>query len=598
MIGLYFSNKSKPKSGFVEVLDSDNQDFKIKTFNNLNFNIGLVYPSFNEENAFAQSFDNWILIDGFIFNEKGAQISANTILKRIIEEGEEVINSFNGEFFMALFLNGKLRFQNDILGQRQHCIAQNKSDTAIAPSPGKALDLIGATRKIDKEALFIFINTKKLRHHENTIWQNCKIITYASVLTYETGEIKVNRYWEFKQSKTLHHFDVDEFIHIYKKAVNSRVLKDKVGLTLTGGLDSRSMLAAVDVNSRAKIRSTTMGMEDCDEVNIAKKVAKKINVNHQAFTIEPEAIFSEEALNYFNNEDVDLLTQGLWLPYTSSLKGIPYLLHGLDLDVTLGGIYLTEELLNIKSENDFKQFVLKDNLRLDSTAHKKLFKASLLQELEIDIHTYIIDLLGEQVTDDFVDSYDKFIMKYSMNRVILQRYRSIRNNIETISPMYDRNLIAYLLSIPTNERANYKAFFPFINKLTPELCKIEYQRTGLPANVDVKFWKESQQIESTKEELNRKIALDSKGENFIPYKRYYTNVDEWMRFNEKWKNVITDLLQSEKSILRKEWVNADYLDTIITNHQNHVTSNFGLIQCLMSAEVYLRIEKFGKIELS
>ena len=35
---------------------------------------------------------------------------------------------------------------------------------------------------------------------------------------------------------------------------------------------------------------------------------------------------------------------------------------------------------------------------------------------------------------------------------------------------------------------NYKAFHPFINKLCPELSKIEYQRTGIPANVPVEFW--------------------------------------------------------------------------------------------------------------
>ena len=154
--------------------------------------------------------------------------------------------------------------------------------------------------------------------------------------------------------------------------------------------------------------------------------------------------------------------------------------------------------------------------------------------------------------------------------------------------MYDRKLLDYIFSLNINERVNYKSFYPFINKLTPDLCKINYQRTGLPANIPVKYWKKNQLIQTQTEELYRKIARDSNGNKLIPYNKYYTNADEWMRFNKIWVNYLFEMLQSKNSIIRKDWINGKYVDKLINEHINHKKSNFGILLTLISAEYFLR----------
>ena len=146
----------------------------------------------------------------------------------------------------------------------------------------------------------------------------------------------------------------------------------------------------------------------------------------------------------------------------SKYKKSDYLLHGLDLDVTLGGIYLTDDLLKVKTDIEFYEFVKNENLRINNEQIRLLFKRSKLNELDFNIEDYLKQISFDCEGDNYLEKYDRFILKYSMNRVILQRYRGIRKHIETLSPMYDRNVLEYIFSLNLKSRQNYKAFHPFI----------------------------------------------------------------------------------------------------------------------------------------
>ncbi len=571
------------------------EEFHNKCFYGNGYWLGLVYPKFNKERAYSIHGDDWILIDGYIFNTKGNPYKASEVLDLLIQRKAEALFSANGEFFLAAYVSGQLILVNDFMGQRQHCLATGNNSYGLAPSPGKALNLIGLERKINRQALFLFINTRKFRLNKDTIWENCKIIPPAMKLSYEEGKLIYSSYYTFSHKPTLNHASIEELIDIYRKAVNSRIFEDNLGLTLTGGLDSRTMVGAIDNSKLSNIKAITMGQEACEEVLIAGEVAGKLNISHIPYIIRPEEVFEDFPMSYFEDEDIDLIIQGLWNPFAKANSGFNYILHGLDLDVTLGGIYLTDELVKINNNEDFFNYVVKDNLRIAPDKITNLFKKEKIKEIDFNFNSYFETLIDDCKGNNYLETYDKIIMLHSMGRVILQRYRGIRKNVETISPMYDRDLINYILSINIEQRSNYKTFFPFINTLCPELCKITYQRTNLPANVPVEFWKRSQVIESSKEELYRTIAHDTG--LCVNYKRYYTNMDEWMRFNARWKNVIFDLLMSERSIIKNEWINYEYLHQIISEHFDHKKAHYGIIQTLMSAEIFLRIERGVPIKI-
>ncbi|MDB4416142.1 asparagine synthase-related protein [Akkermansiaceae bacterium] len=552
---------------------------------------GIVYSNFNAPYAVAKDLNDWIFIDGFVFDDDGKQIFAANILKES-KNNKSYLQNLNGEFLILAKLHGELFLINDIMGQRQHSYAYSKIGSySVSPSPGLALKILGEPKKINDKSLFTFITTKKLRFNRETIWQNCEVLEPGCIFNIDRGGFHKTKYWNLIHTNKTKCFNTDKFIDIFKKAVNSRILTKNVGITLTGGLDSRSIIGAIDNDKLPSLKAFTMGVLDCEEVLVASNVAKTLNVKFCSYDITPEKVFEKTSLEYFIDEDIELIIQGLWSPFSKSVNDSDYLLHGLDFGATLGGFDLPEKLVKIKSTEDFYNFALTENLRFNEDMIFRLFKKEKLDEIGLDLGDYIKKSVIESEGNNFIEKYDSFVMKYSMNRVILQRYRGIRNYIETLSPMYDRNVLNYIFSLDVKERVFYKAFYPFINQLSKKLAELPYQRTNLPANVSVKFWKNSQKIEKDREELCREIARDSGGKDFVPYTRYYTNVDEWMRFNSKWMLAIKDLLQSDNSIIRREWLNSDYVDKIIFDHQNHVKSNFGVIQTLMSAEVFLRLEK-------
>jgi hypothetical protein len=283
-----------------------------------------------------------------------------------------------------------------------------------------------------------------------------------------------------------------------------------------------------------------------------------------------------------------LIIQGQWFPFLSDTEGKDYLLHGLDLDVTIGGIYLTDELFEIENIDELVRYINNESfINLDLS--KKLFKKDIYKKYSDLVSSSVEGSILECHEETLQETYDHFILMNSMNRVILQRYRAIRNKIETYSPMYDNDLIDYYAKIPIEERKNYKLFHPFMINVCGEASNIKYQRTNLPAVTPVEFWKLSQTNERQREELYRDVARDTEGEVYIPYDGYYTNVDEWLRFNETWKQATFELLQSEDSIVRSEWLNTDYLDDIINEHQGHSANHMATLMRMMSAEVFLRI---------
>jgi hypothetical protein len=584
MLGIYFTN-----IGNVKVINSDIKNFSTVIYTAFEMEILLIYPNYRENKVFYCIDDEWLVVDGTLY-ENDKELTAEVLFHKIKSGRKLDFESFNGEFFISYFIEGNLKFVNDRMGQRQHCIVEKGKVISIAPTPGATLRLSKLPKVLNKEALYFFINSKKLRLERDTIWEGCKVISPATLITVNTFGIEKNIYWKLLYSPKNEKVSIDELVKIYKKSVNLRVNNNyKKALTLTGGLDSRTMLCAIDKDNLKEIEAITSGMEGCTEIQYAREVAESLGVPHNPFSLSPEDIFSAKALEYFEDEDIDLLIQSQWIPFLNNMENKDVLLHGLDLDVTIGGIYLTEALCKLQTKEELSKFINQESfINLKDT--QQLFKNDKIEKYHHTVEEAVDKILLECPQDNIQEKYDYFILMHSMNRVILQRYRAIRNKLDTASPMYDIDLMNFYLKVPINQRSNYKLFHPFMKQVCGLEASINYQRTNLPADVPVSFWAKSQLIEKQKEELYREIAKESNGESFVHYNGYYTNVDEWLRFNESWKNALIELLQSDNSIIGKEWLDLNYINLIITEHITHEKSHMSTLMRLMSAEIFLRID--------
>ena len=262
---------------------------------------------------------------------------------------------------------------------------------------------------------------------------------------------------------------------------------------------------------------------------------------------------------------------------------------GIDLDVTLGGIYLEPEFMTAKNLEEIFSLIKLKNVVFSDNDLKQTLHPSFYQQHNQEVNEFAFQLLKSLPQSNPAASYDLFINQYSMRRIIMLRYAQIRSVLETASHMYDYLFMEIVRQIPLNQRAKHASFIPFLENLSPFLSKIVYQRTMLPANAPRKFWRDSELIENQKEKLYLQIWKETNGKINIPYRRYYTNFDEWLRLDRNWLNFSNKLLKDPQSrLFGLDIANPKHVDTMITEHKQGVRSHRQRLIILMSLELFLR----------
>lgn len=598
MYGIYLilNYSKKEKRNLIEIANKSINSSKVYTNTSNKVAAFAKIPNYIGKNAYHEEANgDWLLIDGIVLDASNyKKLNAATLYKQIKINRENYLRKLNGEYLIVSSISNNVIIISDRMAQRQHCVVEKGKMLSIAPYPGAALRLIDKSKKINENALFTFISTNKMRHGLSTIWENCSVLDKASEYKIAPdGKIIFNKYWDL-QYQPNYDYGFEEIVQssseLFCKAVKARLNKNaKVGMTLTGGLDSRLMVGSVPEQLRSNIVCSSMGLKGCDEIEIARKVSKIAGYKYREINIDSHTSFSNENENYLIDEDIDLITQNCWMSYLANNSDCDLIFHGLDLDVTLGGDYLTDELKNIcNTKNGLIDYALQNILSTSFENISKLFKNDFFINKVEQLRNEIEITMQNVKQKNPLNTYDNFILQNSMHRVILGRYRTTRKFIDTVSPMYDLHLIELYLKIPPELRMQHKLFRSVLINICPELTSLPYQRTGLPPSIPIKFWQEGRKLESAREKLYRNIALDTQGKIHLPYLRYFSNVDEWLRFDKTWKAAINKLLQSKTSIMRSNYLNAKFLDKLILEHQGHKKSHMKILHILLSAEIFLR----------
>jgi asparagine synthase (glutamine-hydrolysing) len=265
---------------------------------------------------------------------------------------------------------------------------------------------------------------------ENRTWfKSVSLLPTGSVLTWNLKECrgKCNRYWwwsDIEQNKLSLNEDeiIDGLGYLFKKAVNKRS-KGNIGITLSGGLDSRAILAAIK-DPPNDFNAVTFGLRNCEDIRLARHAAKIKGVNHQVFELSE----SNWLINKFKSVwIVDGHLDISHMHATSNLseyRGImEYNLNGYAGDLILGGSFLNEKLLN---SNGIDLALLNNNL-----GHKA--------NSSFDISMYVN-------TQDYasLNKYDYFYLQNRVRRFTYSGSKILQSAIDNRKPFYDNQLIVYI----------------------------------------------------------------------------------------------------------------------------------------------------------
>jgi len=558
-------------------------------------------PIFNEDKSLC------IFMDGKIYDydeellklkAKGHKFSYCNDLEFCLhlyeEVGEDFVKKLNGSFVIVIcdFKEEKLLLANDRYGLRPHYYTLNGGKLLFAPEVKAILQDKDFKKELKHETVADFFAFGEILGNK-TFFNGIEVLPPASILTYERGEISMKQYWKFNYdpdySKTEDEF-VDELVKTFKRAIDIRT-KDKYryGVSLSGGLDSRSIVAAIEKNKRKDVLAFTFGPLDCDEVKVAKKVADITGMMHKIIEITPEMIIDNGENEVYLSDGLDYIGVSYILPLHRLIKSnIDAVFTGFALDTSLSSMYLTKEILNTKSDKELFNILHEKMTVFSDKELRKLF----VDEYYSKIRAYPLSSF-KKAFDEVKDGRpgnksNLFGFLNHARRWTLMGHVLMRSAVEDLTPALDNEFINITRTIPPELRLNHSIYRKFLKKLSPELAKIPYNHTMIRVDAPLILWKAGAMYLRIEKKFKRLIWKVSKGKIFIPGKRSYVELNDWLRTNENWKRFIKNLLL-DKNALSKTYFNQEYIETLIQEHEEGKKNNSQKILYLASFELFLKL---------
>ena len=183
---------------------------------------------------------------------------------------------------------------NDRYGFIPHYYTLQEEEFIFSPEI-KAILQSNVDKKLNIEALGEYLSFGMFFDNK-TIFEKIYILPPATILIYDNNAIHLGKYWEFKYSCDYSISEdayIKELIETFRSAVNIRLKEElRYCIGLSGGLDSRCIVGAINNENKRKVFAFCFGANLCDEINIARKIASKCNIKFVTANISPQSIIS------------------------------------------------------------------------------------------------------------------------------------------------------------------------------------------------------------------------------------------------------------------------------------------------------------------
>lgn len=206
-------------------------------------------------------------------------------LEAYIRDGDSFASGLNGSFSIAVWdkTRGKIILTNDRFGAYQHYLLARQGKFIFSPEVKAILSCPTVRPELDLVAVAQYVRFQHLLG-ERTFWEEIALVPPASYVVYDlrSGETQKNIYWDFSHIGSALEIGVTEAAEetgrLLRKAVMRRSGESlRLGVYLSGGLDSRTLLGLVD---RRPVSSVTYGTPGCLDVILAERIARKAGSSH------------------------------------------------------------------------------------------------------------------------------------------------------------------------------------------------------------------------------------------------------------------------------------------------------------------------------
>lgn len=511
-------------------------------FGKFNFCISF-HPQYNKEVVFEDK-THLVIIDGWIFNAGNYSTQAQFVYQLYKKHGNKIALYLNGQFNICIIdkLKEDFIFINDIYAFRKHFYCQVPNATFIS-SDFQFINENIVKKSFNIEHLSNNIVAPRIINEYETFIKEISQIPSCTFFCANSGINKYNLTEVELQYPRISPANPAEYLENIKNELVKVAENDKTLLHLSGGIDSRFLLELL-IDCNISLKTLTYGIENSDEVLIARMVAEKAGVENSVVPLLSDD-FILNAEKYINQTGgLDIFVQSaVYSIYTKKNDHNLIIDTGFALDAFLGGTQID----------------------------KKIIDAGIPLKTHFSIR---------------VDNSNEFSSYNRIFSILALRQSAHREFLEDRYSMYSYPVFFAMKNLPAELIKNYKFYYELLKLQVKKSFNIPILSTMFDLSLAPEKWKEASKIQSSKEEF----VLNYFKESRLPlyHNRYYSDFDMWLRSDKTWINAIQHYLLDDNCLIEKMFIPKEFILKTVDDHMTGTKNNLRNIIRWISTEIFLR----------
>jgi len=488
-------------------------------------------------------------------------------------DGVQGLAALSGTFQIAIWDSGarELVLVNDRLGFYPHYVYQRGQTFVLAPSLRALVAAPEVAAVPDEVAIAQFLRFQQILGNRSWV-RDVSLLPPATIVRFRSrdGAMTVHRYRDWDQVRPYGRVDagdaLDECSRLFERSVVARTRRGRTALLLSGGLDSRTILAFTPEPTRQL--TLTYGASGSLDVTIAEKIARTAGSPHEWDPYEDGRWVQHIADTYVGLTDgVQSAIHGHGLSTVERVKDrTDAVLTGWGGGTILGGYLDSYEL-------DAKYRALTDEEALTQALYDAFCRRLTWPGLiDAEEHQLTASVAGQRLRGLALESFreefrltshydpavrlDGFYIDQHERRCTLYMHVMARGFVEARAPFKDDDLTSYFLSLPETVRRSPWLIRAILHRRSPALAAIPYERDGLPPHPNT--------IIRGSHSVRRRTSMAwHRARRRHPPTRLYADYEHYLRTDlRSWAE---DLLFSDQSRARG-WFNPDAVTTLWARH--------------------------------
>lgn len=421
---------------------------------------------------------------------------------------------------------------------------------------------------------------------DKTLASQVRLLPLASALTYcwNDGQCALESYacieedfqpWEGTQSEYL-----DELRYAFNRGVRRSLAGNQsIGVSLSGGLDSRAVLSAIDC-TQTQISTYTLGVKGCADEVIAKQLSRIVGARN--CFLELDARYLGEGLA--NIRRMVTLSDGMYLTHGLTEMLVLRFLEEADFSVLLRGhggelakaslawpLHTDERIYKMRSTDEFVAYMLE---RGNYISHNVPLHELFTEEWRVQVESGARRSLEESVAGVHLSPPDLCSYLYLTEhhrRFTIASLELFRNLVEVRMPFVDQDFLRVLFHCPSRWRDSTDIHRTIIGANCPALLRVRNSNTGAPGNAGPFVEKLWDKVNS----LFKRLGL-------YGY-RHYHSFQRWMKQNllNSVEQVLLHPVSLSRGIFREP-----SLRRLIDETKRGVADHAYLLQILLILELW------------